>query len=106
MRKWIGTVLLGWYLPLPYRGDVKPATGQSDSLPRWQRVGAYQSALGCELARQARMERDRALVMTGVCVLSGPGAPTERAGTLGGESARDESGVDGSGGLLGPSGDR
>ena len=98
MRKWIGTVLLGWYLLLPYRGDLKPAFGQAESLPRWQRVGAYDSALGCELARQARMERDRALVMTAVCVISDDPRLDSRppAGSSG----------DDTGGLLGPSGEQ
>jgi hypothetical protein len=98
MRKWVGVVLLGWYLLLPYRSDVKPAAGQPDtSLPRWQRVGAYDSALGCELARQARMERDRALVMTGVCVVSDDSRASAEPGRTPGEE---------SGGLLGPSGEQ
>jgi hypothetical protein len=70
MHKRVGAVLLGWYLLLPFRDDGKPIAGPPDPFPKWQRVGAYDSALGCELARQARIVRDRTVVMTAVCVMS------------------------------------
>ena len=68
MRTWIGALMTAWYLLLPYRGDVKPIASQTDSLLSWQRLGTYQSALGCELARQ-KAEAQRA-VATAVCIFS------------------------------------
>ena len=47
MQKCIGVVLLGWYFLLPHRDDGPPGANQPASFERWQRVGAYDSALGC-----------------------------------------------------------
>jgi hypothetical protein len=92
MQNCIGVVLLGWYLLLPHRDDGPPGTNQPASFEKWHRVGAYDSALGCELARQARIGRDRTLLMTAVCVMSEEPRKGPRPAPVGPGGTRDEPG--------------
>lgn len=66
-RKWIGPLAAGWHLLLPTSGDVKPITGQPETLAGWRHLGSFDSAMACELARQARSDRERSHA---VCVFS------------------------------------
>jgi len=64
---WVGSLAAGWFLLLPASGDVKPVAGQSESLMAWTHLGAFDSALACELARQAKSDRERSRA---ICVFS------------------------------------
>jgi hypothetical protein len=67
VMRWIGSLAAGWFLLMPASGDLKPATGKAESLTAWTHLGAFESALGCELARQAKSERERSRA---ICVFS------------------------------------
>ncbi|HEY7038268.1 MAG TPA: hypothetical protein VID28_05420 [Methylomirabilota bacterium] len=67
MLKRIGALAVAWYLLLPNGGEFKPVANQSESLAGWRQLGAFDSALACELARLAKPERERSHA---VCVLS------------------------------------
>jgi hypothetical protein len=64
--RWVGSLAAGWFLLLP-ASDMKPVAGQSESLAAWTHLGAFDSALACELARQAKSDRERSRA---VCVFS------------------------------------
>ena len=64
--RWVGSLAAGWFLLLP-ASDMKPVAGQSESLVAWTHLGAYESALACELARQAKSERERSRA---ICMFS------------------------------------
>jgi hypothetical protein len=65
--RWMGSLAAGWFLLVPAGGEMKPVAGQPESLARWTHLGAFQSALACELARQARSDRERSRA---ICVFS------------------------------------
>ena len=65
--RWVGSLAAGWFLLMPASGDLKPVTGKAESLAAWTHLGAFESALGCELARQAKSDRERSRA---VCVFS------------------------------------
>ena len=67
LLKWIGSLAVGWYLLLPSSGDLKPVANQPETLAGWINLGAYDSAMACELARQSRSDRERSRA---VCVFS------------------------------------
>lgn len=67
MVRWVGSLAAGWFLLLPAGGDMKPIAGQSESLAGWSNLGSFESALACELARQAKSDRDRSRA---ICVFS------------------------------------
>lgn len=67
MLRWIGSLAAGWVLLIPVGDDVKPAATQSEALAGWRHLGSFESALACELARQARSDRERSRA---VCVFS------------------------------------
>lgn len=66
-RKGIVTLALGWHLLIPNGGELKPVASQPESLVGWIHLGSFDSALACELARQAKSERERSRA---VCVFS------------------------------------
>jgi hypothetical protein len=65
--KWIGSAVAGWFLLFPAPGDPKSAADPSESLVTWRKLGAFDSALACELARLAKSDRERSQA---VCVFS------------------------------------
>lgn len=67
VMRWIGSLAAGWFLLLPTSGDLKPVPGHSASLAGWTQLGSFASALACELARQAKSERERSRA---ICVFS------------------------------------
>jgi hypothetical protein len=67
MLEWIGSLAAGWYLLVPTSGDPKPVVNQPETLAGWIKLGAYDSAMACEFARQSRSDRER---LRAVCVFS------------------------------------
>lgn len=67
MRNGMVTLALGWHLLLPSSDEMKPVATQSESLGGWTHLGSFDSALACELARQAKSDRERSRA---VCVFS------------------------------------
>jgi hypothetical protein len=65
--RWMGSLAAGWFLLLPAGGDVKPVASQMESLVTWTHLGSFESAMACELARQARPDRERSRA---ICVFS------------------------------------
>jgi hypothetical protein len=67
VMRWMGSLAAGWFLLIPTSGDLKPVHGRSESIAGWTHLGSFESALACELARQAKSERERSRA---ICVFS------------------------------------